>query len=117
MNLSANNVKTVITPRLRALAREEHTARIPPEKLYAEHHRILTRAINNVLSIDLALFTYAQIIDGLPTADVGWDRRSPGLWGDHPLDQHEELCPGAMDKARELCQKWTPTMLAFKPEV
>jgi hypothetical protein len=105
-----------LTAHLRSLAREQHSARVSPEGLDAEHHAALIRAISNVLSTELALFTFAQIIDGLPTADVGWDRRSPGLAGEHPLDSHEQLCPGAMDKARELCPMWSPAMLAFHPK-
>lgn len=106
-----------IVAQLRIKARADHAARISPEKLKEEHRAILVRAVNNVLATELALFTYAQIIDGLPVADVAWDRRAPGLPGDHPLDSHEELCPGAMDKARELCPKWDASMLAFDPEV
>jgi hypothetical protein len=77
----------------------------------------LIRAIDNVLATDEAILTYAQIIDGLPTADVSYDRRVTGIHGNHPIDEHEELCPGALDKARELCPQWDPAMLAFSPRV
>ena len=106
-----------VVEKLRIKARADHKARIPIDKLDAAHRDVLIRAINNVLATELAIFTYAQIIDGLPIADVAWDRRSPGLWGDHPLDGYEELCPGALDKAREVCPQWDPAMLAFNPKV
>lgn len=103
--------------KLREKAQAEHAIRISPEKLNSKHHDILLRAINNTLHSEIALFTYAQIIDGLPIADVAWDRRQPGLSGDHPIDEHEELCPGSMDKAVEYCGKWKLEMLSFNPKV
>ncbi|KAK4112795.1 hypothetical protein N656DRAFT_752873 [Canariomyces notabilis] len=111
------DVMPAVLDQLREKARAEYRARIPIRKLDKLHRDALTRAINNVLSTELAIFTYAQIIDGLPTADVAWDRRLPGLYGDHPLDGHEELCPGAMEKAREICPLWDPDMLAFNPKL
>ena len=56
-----------------------------------------------VLSTELTLFTCAQVIDGLPTADVAWDQRYGGIFGDHIIDEAHggSLCPGAMDKACE----------------
>ncbi|KAM7204966.1 hypothetical protein V8F33_001207 [Rhypophila sp. PSN 637] len=106
-----------VVEKLRARARADHKARIPITRLDAVHRDVLIRAINNVLATEDAIFTYAQIIDGLPIADVAWDRRLSTLWGDHPLEDHEELCPGALEKAREVCPKWTPSMLAFDPKV
>lgn len=55
-----------ITELLRARALADHKARTPIDRLDAEHRRHLVRAINNVLSTELALFPYAQIIDGFP---------------------------------------------------
>ena len=101
--------------KLRIKARAEHSRRISIDKLDETHRSVLVRAINNVLSTELATFTCAQIIDGLPTADVGWDQRSTGLYGDHPLDEHETLCPGTMEKTREIYPHWNPAMLAFDP--
>lgn len=82
-----------------------------------ERYAVFTRAMSNVLSTDISLETYAQIIDGLPIADVAWDRRTTGLFGDHPLDEHEQLCPGAVDKALELRDNWDPAVLRFNPKV
>ena len=102
----------------REAARLDYDSRIALEgNVTTEHYEFLLRALNNVLATEVALFTFAQIIDGLPIADVGFDRRDHGLHGDHPLDEHTEICPGAMDKARELEREWDPTTLKFSPKV
>ena len=110
-----------IADALHRRARHDQAARITLDKLDAEHRAIFTRAINNVLSTELAVFTYAQIIDGLPTEEVAWDRRMPGILpgisGDHPIDDHKKLCPGALERARELLETWDPKSLRFNPEV
>jgi len=107
----------VIVAKLQQQAHDEHKARISPSKLNDPHRHALVQAINNVLSTEIALDTYAQIIDGLPTAEVGFDRRSHHIWDGHAVDEHVELCPGAMEKAREFCPKWHLDMLAFNPQV
>ena len=102
----------------REAARLDYRERVTLEdRVSPEHYVIFTRALKNVLATELALFTFAQIIDGLPIADVGFDRRDHGLTGDHPLDEHEELCLGALDKARELDGAWDPSTLKFHPKV
>lgn len=102
----------------RDAARRDYYDRITlDDNLATEHREVFIRALKNVLATELALFTFAQIIDGLPVADVGFDRRDHGLRGDHPLDEHEELCAGAMEKARELEKVWDPSTLKFNPEV
>lgn len=106
-----------IAEKLRAKAQADHKARVSIDKLDDAHRDVLVRAINNVLATDEAVLTYAQIIDGLPIADVAFDRRVSGIYGDHPIDHHEELCQGAMEKAREICPQWDPAMLAFSPRV
>ena len=87
--------------RMRMAVRHDHSLRVPFNNIESEQHRqVLTRLIKNVLSTEPAHFTYAYIIDDLPIADIAWDCRSPGLYGDHIIDEvHEELCPGAMDMA------------------
>ena len=102
---------------LRESARIDHWRRTDLSSLEPEHRQAFVHALKNVLSTELALFTFAQIVDGLPTADVGWDRRGHGLWGDHPLYDHEELCPGAMEKTRELRDLWDLAMLRFNQKV
>ncbi|KAI5865862.1 hypothetical protein GGS23DRAFT_357446 [Durotheca rogersii] len=69
------------------------------------HRDILTRAIRNVLSTDIAEITLAQIVDGLPLSEVERDAYTGSgyLCGDHPLHKtHKQLCPGALEKARQL---------------
>ncbi|KAH7176977.1 hypothetical protein EDB81DRAFT_707743 [Dactylonectria macrodidyma] len=104
--------------KLRVAARAAHDQRVPFRNIYPEYHRsVLDRAIKNVLSTELAQFTYAQIIDGLPTGDVSWDRRYCGVFGEHPIDsEHEELCPGAIEKAREYYEQWNSEILTFDPK-
>ncbi|KAL2260052.1 hypothetical protein VTK26DRAFT_6081 [Humicola hyalothermophila] len=76
--------------RLKYLAREAAASRVPYHNDGSEHYRVFSRAITNVLSTELALFKFAQIIDGLPTADVAWDVRSPDLSGAHPIEEHQD---------------------------
>ncbi|KAF5592795.1 hypothetical protein FPCIR_5478 [Fusarium pseudocircinatum] len=103
--------------RLRDIARAAYDSRAPFKSISSERHRqILGRAIRNVLSTELAQFTYAQIIDGLPIADVAWDRRLPGIMGEHIINDHETLCPGALEKAHEFYEEWDPSSLKFDPE-
>ncbi|KAK4171154.1 hypothetical protein QBC36DRAFT_340533 [Triangularia setosa] len=117
MAFPANEMDAVLA-QLHTKALADHRARIPLDKLDAEHRAVFVRAINNVLSTELAIFTYAQIIDGLPIGEVVYDSRLVDLPEGHPLDtEHEELCPGAIEKAREVCQKWDPDILKFNPNV
>ncbi len=103
---------------MRLFAHPAKACRIPfKHDPSSPHSTILGRAIFNVLSTDLAAFTYAQIIDGLPTADVAWDRRFPDLPGVHPIGRHEELRPGVMERAREFRRRFDPSMLSFDPKV
>ncbi|KAF5558750.1 hypothetical protein FPHYL_7341 [Fusarium phyllophilum] len=103
--------------RLRGIARTAYDSRLPFKSITSERHcQILDRAIRNVLSTELAKFTYAQIIDGLPTADVAWDRRLPGIMGEHIINDHETLCPGALEKAHQYYKEWDPSSLKFAPE-
>lgn len=49
------------------------------EVLDDTHYSALQRAIRNLLDTNLAFATYAQIVDGLPTEDVAWDRSTHRL--------------------------------------
>ncbi|KAI5456877.1 hypothetical protein BGZ63DRAFT_395034 [Mariannaea sp. PMI_226] len=104
--------------KLRAIGQAAHQNRLPIQSIHSEYHRkVLEQAIRNVLSTDLAKFTYAQILDGLPIADVAWDRRLPTIFGDHPIEEHENLCPDAMTKAQEYYDRWNPDVLTFYAKV
>ncbi|KAM0554062.1 hypothetical protein ACHAPJ_007137 [Fusarium lateritium] len=102
---------------LKAAASVAYNQGVQFKNIRSERHRhVLDRAIKNVLSTDLAQFTYAQILDGLPTGDVSWDRRYSGVFGDHPIDSgHDELCPGALEKAQEYYEQWNSSILTFDP--
>lgn len=84
---------------------------------HSEHYEVFARAIFNLLSTELALFTFAQIIDGLPTSDVAWDCRYSDLVGAHPIEQHEDICPGVLDGARGFRRDFNPRILSFDPRV
>lgn len=85
--------------------------------LAGEHRQLLERAISRILSTELAEVTYAQIIDGLPIADVAYDSRGPPHPG-HAIDGgHEELCPGMLDKARQFRAEFQPDVLTFNSKV
>ncbi|KAF5544031.1 hypothetical protein FPHYL_11138 [Fusarium phyllophilum] len=70
------------------------------DRLEGYHYDTLSSALRNVLDTDIALMTYAQIIDGLPTADVVWDRYSTTYEPSHPIINHKTLCKGALEKAK-----------------
>lgn len=85
-----------------------------------EHQRLLVRAITRILSTDLAEFTFAQILDGLPTGEVAYDSRSMPYepYGGHPIDTvHDKLCPGILGKIRELLNQFQLKNLKFNPQV
>lgn len=83
--------------------------------LDAEHLASLDRALANLLSTPNAEFTYAQIVDGMPTSDVyvmyHW------FYEGFPVLNHEELCPGAMDKTRAFRSQFDIASLKFEPKV
>jgi hypothetical protein len=86
--------------------------------LNGTHRDIFNRAISNVLSTDIAEITYAQIIDGLPLADVVQDTANGGLPDAHPIhDAHSELCPGVLEKARAYREAFEPGTLHLDASV
>lgn len=90
---------------------------VSPRSLDDTHYEVLSRALLNVLGTDLAVNFYAEIVDGLPTEDTAWDQYSNNHDRIHPVNQHKELCLGALDKAMEFREKFTIDDLKFKPEV
>lgn len=109
----------VLTETLKEKAAAQYRLRVPFQDIQSERHRhVLDGAIKNALATELAQFTYAQIMDGLPTGDVCFERRFPHVFGEHPIDScHDELCPGAFDKAQEYYQQWNSDILTFDPMV
>lgn len=83
--------------------------------LDAEHLEPLKQALNNLLSTTIAKETYAQIVDGMPIASVyaedHWFRE--GL----PVMQHEELCPGVLEKTRSFGSQFDILSLEVPPKV
>ncbi|KAK4171749.1 hypothetical protein QBC36DRAFT_390914 [Triangularia setosa] len=106
-----------LSAKMKRRARFDHAARRPfPRKLKSTtHYSLFIRAMNNILSTELAQFTYAQIIDGLPIEDVAWDRRIPAVYGNHPIEHHPDLCPGALDCARKQKDEIDFSILSFDP--
>ncbi|KAK7752550.1 hypothetical protein SLS62_005518 [Diatrype stigma] len=72
------------------------------ENLDHEHRNAFSNAVHRVLSTDIAVETYAQIIDGVPLCEVAWDRYEHRLHQQHPINSHVELCPGALETAKSM---------------
>jgi hypothetical protein len=107
-----------VVARLKELAHQASAARVPYPDDTSDHYQTFSRAVFNLLSTDLALFTFAQIVDGLPTTDVAWDRRLPGISDDdHPIEGHPSLCPGVMERTREIRDQVNLSILLFNPLV
>lgn len=80
-----------------------------------EHLAAFKQAITNVLSTHLAEFTYAQIIDGMPTRDT-YTREHSHLEGVPAMDHHD-LCPGIIEKTRAFRSEFDILSLKFEPKV
>ena len=91
--------------------------KVSPEVLEPEHHHILVRAIKNVLSTELAELTMAELVDGLPLASTGWAAAGHRLCRDHPLNEHETLCDGVIDRIRALRDAFDPRILQLDSSV
>ncbi len=92
-------------------------SKVSPEVLSPEHHQILSRAIKNVLSTELAELTVAQLVDGLPLLSTGWDAQGTLINWDHPLVKHETLCDGVMDQTRAFRDAFDPRILQLDSSV
>ncbi len=81
------------------------------EVLEPEHYHILVRAIQNVLSTELAELTMAELVDGLPLASTGWGAAGNLLCRDHPLNEHKTFCDGVIDQTRAFRDAFDPRIL------
>ena len=91
---------------------------LPIASLQGQHRQILRHAIANVLSSEVAKITYGQIIDGLPLSDVALDSYGDIACPGHPLlDEHLELSPEVLDKARQLYAIFDPDVLEVDSRV
>ncbi|KAK4657128.1 hypothetical protein QC762_210210 [Podospora pseudocomata] len=108
-----------LSARMKRRAHLDHNSRLgfSARQKTTAHYTLLIRAMRNVLSSKLAQFTYAQIIDGLPIEDVAWDQRIPAVCGNHPIEHHPELCPGALEFALEYKDKLDFKLLSFPREL
>lgn len=86
------------------------------ESLEEQHCDIFVRAVFNVLSTQIAEFTFAQIVDGLPLSEVADDTYDNGgsLSNIHPLRaKHTQLCPGVLETTRRFRADFDPNILQF----
>ncbi|KFA60444.1 hypothetical protein S40285_08269 [Stachybotrys chlorohalonatus IBT 40285] len=81
------------------------------------HRDAFSRAIRAILATDLAETTMAQLVDGLPKADVAWEARGNLLTKAHPLADHEQLCSGVLEKTQALRNGFGPEMLSFDSQL
>ncbi|KAJ0124722.1 hypothetical protein J7T55_006063 [Diaporthe amygdali] len=108
----------VMATRLRDVALYAHLHRISLENVESNRYEIFRNAISRILRTEAARQTYAQLVDGLPIADVAWDRRYPGIFGyEHPIEDHNELCPGAEQKISDFIQDFDVNSLLFDPKL
>ncbi|KAK8859076.1 hypothetical protein PGQ11_009810 [Apiospora arundinis] len=78
------------------------------------HRHLLVRAFTRVTSTEIAEETYAQLIDGLPIADVAGDKGYRDLPYGHPIfEVHEELCPGVIEKTQKFYDEFQFETLHF----
>jgi hypothetical protein len=87
--------------------------RISAENLDTPHSVAFTRALGNILSTEIAQLTLAQILDGLPIADVAWDNMGTLNWLGHPVNSHKQLCEDALGELSEFQRQLKPTALKF----
>ncbi|KAH6618319.1 hypothetical protein B0J18DRAFT_276029 [Chaetomium sp. MPI-SDFR-AT-0129] len=107
------------TPSQRTEVLSEPLQQVPLADLPGEHRRLLVRALDRILSTEIAEVTYAQIVDGLPIANVIWDSREPP-YDRHPIladDVHEDICPGILEKTRELRETFDFGTLVFEAKL
>ncbi len=90
----------------------------PVSTLGDPHREIFVRAVTNILSSSIAKKTYAQIIDGLPLADVAWNRYGGCLCYHHPLlEEHKELCPGVTEETERMLSSFDAGSLLMPLQV
>ncbi|RFU28610.1 hypothetical protein B7463_g7714, partial [Scytalidium lignicola] len=79
-----------------------------------KHLEVFMQAVSNILATEVAKFTYAQIVDGLPTVDT-WTKYQVRM-ETHPVFQlnHVHLCAGALEKTRNLMSHFDLEKLHFE---
>lgn len=89
------------------------------DELPKRHRAILDNAFWNFISTKAATLTFAQIVDGLPLAEVEQDTYHFGsLHPQHPLYRdHLSLCPGVMETYENLRLTFDLSKLSFPSAV
>jgi len=70
------------------------------DALGTRHRQAFVQALMRVMETDVAERTFAEIIDGLPTIESYQEFHWPQ--DGHPATQHLDVCPGTIEKARQL---------------
>lgn len=83
--------------------------------LDGEHLASFKQALTNLLYTPTAELTYAQIVDGMPTSHTYMTDH--WFYDGFPVFDHEELCPGTMDKTRAFRSQFDVLSLKFEPKV
>ncbi|KAI8631199.1 hypothetical protein F5Y19DRAFT_483098 [Xylariaceae sp. FL1651] len=84
------------------------------DSLREEHRELFTRALRNVLASDAAHVTYGQIVDGLPLTSVQSDHHGESaVYRDHPVHDHTELYPGALQRLQGIWDSHDTKKLKF----
>lgn len=81
------------------------------------HQRAFKRAVTNILSTPIAEETFAQIADGLPLRSVAIGTQNHRVLRGDPIEKHVEMCPGAIEKAREFRKGSDPMRLEIASAV
>ncbi|TQV94738.1 hypothetical protein IF1G_06749 [Cordyceps javanica] len=80
-----------------------------------EHRNSFIKALLRILHTEVAELTYAEILDGIPTSASYFDFYYPQEG--HPAISHTELCPGILDRTRQLRDQLDPRTLHFSSSV
>ncbi|KAF7563701.1 hypothetical protein G7046_g391 [Stylonectria norvegica] len=88
-----------------------------PDALCQRFSQPFLQALSNILATDVAEFTYAQILDGLPTVQSLTESFS--YIRGHPVLEmnHAGLCEGYLEKARDFRSQFDPSHLRFEPSL
>lgn len=65
------------------------------------YQRAFERAATNILSTPIAEEIFTQIVNGLPLRSVAIGTQNHRVLRGDPIEKHDEMCPGAIEKARE----------------
>jgi hypothetical protein len=85
--------------------------------LDADHRDAYSRAVQAILATNLAEITMAQLVDGLPKAEIAWQAQGSFLCRSHPLTDHGELCEGVLEKTQSLRDDLNLDTLSFESHV